>query len=166
MYAETAVRDGFLIRPEAYYQDGWRVFMTSDQAELLLAEVAGEVVAGLLLFLCGSTAWYLYGASTGRQRQVMPNHLLQWQAMCRAKARGCSCYDMWGAPDAFDETDRLWGVYRFKQGFGGQVRQGLGAFDFPVKRPLYWAFTQALPRLRRLWRRVGSAPNFRRQHPE
>lgn len=154
MYAETAARDGFLIRPEAYYQDGWRTFMALGQAKLLLAEVEGEVVAGLLLFLCGSTAWYLYGASTGRQRQLMPNYLLQWQAMVEAKAAGCRYYDMWGAPDHFAESDRLWGVYRFKQGFGGQVRQGLGAYDFPLNRPLYWAFTQALPRLRQLWRRV------------
>jgi lipid II:glycine glycyltransferase (peptidoglycan interpeptide bridge formation enzyme) len=62
---------------------------------------------------------------------------------------------MWGAPDIFDETDRLWGVYRFKRGFGGQVRQGLGAFDYPVNRPMYWAFAAALPRLRNLMRRRG-----------
>jgi peptidoglycan pentaglycine glycine transferase (the first glycine) len=55
---------------------------------------------------------------------------------------------MWGAPDHFDESDRLWGVYRFKQGFGGQVIQGVGAFDYPVNRGLYRVFTKALPRLR------------------
>jgi len=79
--------------------------------------------------------------------------LLQWTAMCRAKELGCTCYDMWGAPDVFDETDRMWGVYRFKQGFGGQAIQGLGAYDYPINRPLYWAFTAALPRLRSVMRR-------------
>jgi lipid II:glycine glycyltransferase (peptidoglycan interpeptide bridge formation enzyme) len=154
IYAETAARDGFLIRPAAYYRDVWSLFIEQRQAELLLAEVEGEAVAGLMLFFYGQTAWYLYGASTQEQRHLMPNHLLQWQAIRRAKARGCTCYDMWGAPDNFDETDRMWGVYRFKQGFGGQVLQGLGAFDYPVKPALYWAFNAALPRLRGWLRRL------------
>jgi lipid II:glycine glycyltransferase (peptidoglycan interpeptide bridge formation enzyme) len=148
MYQETAARDGFLIRPAAYYRDVWQRFIDSGQAELLLATVAGEVVAGLILFIFGPTAWYLYGASTGRHRALMPNHLLQWRAIERAGARGCRRYDLWGAPDHFAESDRLWGVYRFKQGFGGQLLHGLGAYDFPVNAPLYRLFSQTLPRFR------------------
>jgi len=154
MYAETGARDGFLIRPEAYYLDVWRQFIELGQAELLLATVGDEVVAGLILFFFGPTAWYMYGASTGQQRQLMPNYLLQWQALCRARARGCRRYDLWGAPDRFEAGDPMWGVYRFKQGFGGQVVQGLGAFDYPARPALYWAFVQALPRLRAVWRRL------------
>ena len=37
-----------------------------------------------------------------------------------AKAQGYATYDMWGAPDRFDESDSLWGVYQFKRGFRGQ----------------------------------------------
>jgi lipid II:glycine glycyltransferase (peptidoglycan interpeptide bridge formation enzyme) len=158
MYAETAARDGFLIRPEAYYREVWGSFLDSGQAELLLAMVDEEVVAGLMLFFCPQTAWYMYGASSGQHRQWMPNHALQWAAIGRAKARGCCRYDLWGAPDVFDESDRLWGVYRFKQGFGGQVVQWLGAYDFPINRSLYFAFSQAMPRLRALLRRLRVAP--------
>jgi len=154
MYAETAIRDSFLIRPEAYYREVWQRFMDADRAKMLLAVVDNEVVAGLILFIFGQTAWYLYGASSGQRRHLMPNHLLQWEAMGQAQARGCTRYDMWGAPDVFDETDGMWGVYRFKLGFGGQTVQGLGAFDYPANRPLYWAFTTALPRLRALMRRL------------
>jgi lipid II:glycine glycyltransferase (peptidoglycan interpeptide bridge formation enzyme) len=96
----------------------------------------------------------MYGASTGQERQLMPNYLLQWQAFCQARARGCTVYDLWGAPDVFEAADPMWGVYRFKQGFGGQVVQGLGAFDYPARPALYWAFVKALPRLRAMWRRV------------
>ncbi|MCG3210909.1 MAG: Lipid II:glycine glycyltransferase [Anaerolineae bacterium] len=154
MYAETAARDGFLIRPEAYYRDVWSLFLRRQQAELLLAEVNGAAVAGLVLFMFGRRGWYLYGASTGQQRQLMPNHLLQFAAMQRAKARGCTAYDMWGAPDVFDESDGMWGVYRFKQGFGGQTVLGLGAFDFAARPALYRLFTQTMPRARALLRRV------------
>jgi len=154
MYAETAARDGFLIRPEAYYRDVWQHFLETGHAELLIATMNGEVVAGLILFIFGQSAWYMYGASTVKHRNLMPNHLLQWKAICRAKALGCTHYDMWGAPDSFDENDSMWGVYRFKQGFGGQVIQGLGAFDYPARPALYWAFTKAMPRVRSLLRRL------------
>jgi peptidoglycan pentaglycine glycine transferase (the first glycine) len=154
MYAETATRDNFLIRPEAYYLDVWETFMETGQAEMLLAQVEDQVVAGLLLFVFGGTAWYLYGASSGHYRNYMPNHLLQWEAMQRARALGCSQYDMWGAPDEFDESDRMWGVYRFKQGFGGQVMQGIGAFDYPTHPLFYRLFSTTLPRFRALIRRV------------
>ena len=154
MYAETARRDGFLIRPRAYYEDVWLRFLETDQAELWLASVEDEPVAGLMLFVFAGTAWYMYGASTGQHRHLMPNHLLQWTALCQAKARGCSRYDMWGAPDVFDESDSMWGVYRFKQGFGGQVVQGLGAFDYPVQPALYGTFMVAMPKARTWLRRL------------
>ena len=118
------------------------------------ASVKGAIGAGLILFIFGQRAWYMYGASTGRCRQLMPNHLLQWAAISHAKARGCTHYDMWGAPDVFAESDGMWGVYRFKQGFGGQVVQGLGAFDYPVRPALYGAFTKAMPQMRSLLRRL------------
>ncbi len=153
MYVKTAARDTFSIRPEAYYRDVWQQFLATGRAEMLLASVKNEIVAGLILFIFGHTVWYMYGASTGQQRQFMPNYLLQWAAICRARERGCTVYDMWGAPDVFDETDGMWGVYRFKNGFGGQVVQGLGAYDYPVNRWLYWAFIAALPRVRTLLRR-------------
>jgi len=154
MYAETATRDSFFIRPEAYYLDVWQHFLDTGRAELLLASVKNEVVAGLILFIFGQKAWYMYGASTGQHRNLMPNHLLQWQAMCKARSLGCTYYDMWGAPDVFNEKDRMWGVYNFKRGFGGQMMQGLGAFDYPVRPGLYWAFTTVIPKARTLLRNI------------
>ena len=64
-----------------------------------------------------------------------------------AKARGCTIYDLWGIPDevganpdAYTEPESwgeggLWGVYRFKQGFGGQVVRYTGAWDMPLSNP-------------------------------
>jgi lipid II:glycine glycyltransferase (peptidoglycan interpeptide bridge formation enzyme) len=158
MYAETAARDGFLIRPEAYYREVWQQFLAARQAELLLAEVDGQPVAGLALFFLGRRAWYIYGASTGQHRALMPNHLLQFSAMQRASALGCTHYDLWGAPDVFDDSDRMLGVYRFKQGFGGETVLGLGAFDFPARPALYRLFTETMPRARALLRRLRRHP--------
>ncbi len=156
MYAETAARDGFVIRPEAYYCDAWGAFIEAGLAQPLIAELppasgglggGTESVAMVLIFRFAGRAWYMYGASRTVHREKMSNHLLQWEAMQWAREQGCTTYDMWGAPDALDESDPLWGVYRFKRGFGGEFMRHIGAWDFPVSRPGYWLYTGVMPRV-------------------
>jgi len=157
MYAETSVRDGFVIRPEGYYRHAWEGFIKSGMAEVLLAEVDGEVVAGLILFFFAGKAWYLYGMSRQIHRDKMPNYLLQWEAMRSARAHDCMQYDLWGAPDAFDESDAMWGVFRFKEGLGGEVIRFIGAWDYPSRPLLYRLYTQFLPAFLNILRRKGKA---------
>jgi peptidoglycan pentaglycine glycine transferase (the first glycine) len=152
MYAETGRRDDFIIRPFAYYQDAWGAFVEAGLARLFLAEYEGEPLAGLVAFRFGQRAWYMYGASTEKHRNLMPNHLLQWEAIRWAKGEGCTVYDMWGAPDVLSEDDPMWGVYRFKEGFGGQFVRRIGAYDYPVSRPLYRFYTVLVPRYLNLLR--------------
>jgi len=153
MYAETSRRDGFIIRPLAYYHDAWSSFVEAGLAQPFIAEVEGEPVAGLVLFRFGSRAWYMYGMSRDAHRDKMPNHLLQWEAIRWMKAHGCSVYDWWGAPDELSESDPMWGVYRFKEGFGGAFTVHIGAHDFPASKFWYWMYTVAMPRVLELMRR-------------
>lgn len=155
MYAETSLRDGFVIRSQEYYQAVWGEFMKEGLAEALIAEIDGEAVAGLILFMFGANAWYLYGMSREVQREKMPNYLLQWVAMKRARQHGCSMYDLWGAPDNFTDDNPMWGVYRFKDGLGGTVVRRIGAWDLPVKPTIYRLYTQTLPRILNVMRRRG-----------
>ena len=155
MYAETSVRDGFVIRHEGYYLDVWRSFMERGMAEPLIAEVDGEPVAGIFLFTFARRAWYLYGMSRQAHREKMPNYLLQWEAMRRAKARGCTRYDLWGAPDEFVENDSMWGVFRFKEGLGGEVVRTAGAWDYPSRPVTYFLYTRVLPKILDVMRNRG-----------
>jgi lipid II:glycine glycyltransferase (peptidoglycan interpeptide bridge formation enzyme) len=159
MYRETALRDAFVIRPQAYYQDAWGSFIQAGLAQPFIAEVEGQAAAMLILFRFGDRAWYMYGASRDQHRDKMPNHLLQWEALRWARAQGCAVYDLWGAPTELDENDPLWGVYRFKQGFGATLAQHIGAYDYTASRLGYWLYATAMPRLlalmrRRYWRRA------------
>jgi peptidoglycan pentaglycine glycine transferase (the first glycine) len=147
LYAETAARDAFVIRPLEYYRDTWGGFMREGLAHALIAEYQGEPLAHVVVFHFGPKAWYFYGASSSAHRDLMPNYLLQWEAIRWARARGYPTYDLWGAPDTFDERDPLWGVYRFKAGLGGQVVRHMGAWDYPTNRALYFAYTRLMPRL-------------------
>ena len=154
LYAETAERDHFLIRPEAYYLDIWQSLYDDGMCVPHIAEYEGEPLAAVMTVTFGEIALYMYGASNGSERNRMPTYLLQWEAMKWAKAQGCTTYDMWGAPDKFDDTDRMWGVWRFKKGFNGRVAHHIGAWDYPVRPLLYRLYTELLPRYVAMLRRL------------
>jgi peptidoglycan pentaglycine glycine transferase (the first glycine) len=159
----TAKRDGFGIHTRAYYEAAHRLFMPADQGRLLLAEYEGQLLAGLVVLGLGGsgrcdTACYMYGASSDEHRNLMPAYLLQWEAMLWAKEQGCCAYDLWGVPDEDEATleseftqrnDGLWGVYRFKRGFGGRLVRTVGAWDMvyaPLRYRLYSAAVSWLER--------------------
>lgn len=157
MYAETSVRDGFVIRSEGYYHDMWSTFLKAGMADALIAEVNGDVIAGLILFHFAKRAWYLYGMSRPIHREKMPNYLLQWEAIKRAKHHGCAYYDMWGAPDQFSENDPMWNVFRFKSGFGGVVVRHIGAWDLVTQPLAYRIYARVMPWVLDTMRRRGRA---------
>ena len=164
LYAETGARDGFIIRPEAYYRLVADTFLGAQaDAEspaggaLLFAEHPEEPapLAALFLLRYAETAWYFYGASSDLRRRDMPNYLLQWEALRWSLAQGCTRYDWWGAPtDLDDPDDGLQGVWRFKQGFGAVFQPHIGAWDFVVAPALYTAYNELMPRGISLLRRL------------
>jgi lipid II:glycine glycyltransferase (peptidoglycan interpeptide bridge formation enzyme) len=131
---DTAKRDGFGIHPLSYYMEFWKQFVVRDLAVVFLAEVDSSTLAGLVAARWGTQAYYLYGASASYGREFMASYLLQWEAMMWARARGCHSYDLWGVPAEAEaglseeeiehrriKEGGLWGVYRFKSGFGGSL---------------------------------------------
>ena len=163
MYADTSLRAGFAIRGEAYYLKLWRSFLDESkgegddpQAQPIIAEYEGQMVAGAVIFKFGKQAWYLHGMSLPEHSEKMAPHLVQWEAIRWAKDQGCEKYDMWGAPDEFDESDSLWGVYRFKRGFGGEVTLTIGAWDFPARPFSYAVYSRWLPRVLNIMRWFGN----------
>jgi peptidoglycan pentaglycine glycine transferase (the first glycine) len=159
MSLATSERDAFGIHSLAYYQRVYDLFAPQKACILLIAEYQDQPLAGLMTFAWGDTAWYFYGASTNKERNRMPTYLLQWESMRWAKQRGCQTYDLWGVPDHtepyleehfMERSDGLWGVYRFKRGFGGEVRRTIGAWDRVYRPSIY--------KLYRLWAGRGQSP--------
>ncbi len=145
----TGERDSFAVHSADYYEAAYRWFVPPGQATLLVATFQEHMIAGIFVFAQGDRAWYFYGASGEAERQRMPNYALQWAGIQWAKARGCTEYDLWGVPDEdeaaleaqyLDRHDDLWGVYRFKRGFGGRLIRFAGAFDRVYDPLLYKAY--------------------------
>jgi lipid II:glycine glycyltransferase (peptidoglycan interpeptide bridge formation enzyme) len=142
---DTAARHGMRRADARQYTRAWHYFGATGAMRLYLAHAEGEDLSGLMVFVCGRNATYLWGGSSSapNARKLNPNQLLHWTAMRWARDCGCTIYDLHGIPDHDLETleaeyhvqtGGMWNLYRFKRGFGGKVHRFLGTFDRVFKR--------------------------------
>ncbi len=152
---DTGKRDGFGVHSKKYYQLAFDLFKPTKVA-LLIAKYEDIPLAGLMVFRSGNRSWYFYGASNNMERNRMPTYLLQFEAMKWAKSQGCEVYDLWGIPDEPEEileknfetrSDELWGVYRFKRGFGGVIKKAAPAYD-RVYNPVLYKMINIIQKIR------------------
>ena len=147
MHRDMARRQGITRHSLHYFRELFAAAATypgrRPRLLLLIAEYAGEEVAGIVVSLFGRRARYLYGASADRHRHAMPNYSLQWAAMRLAKEAGCDTYDLFGIPRSADPTLPMAGLYRMKTGFGGVIVHRAPAFDAVLNRPRHAAFRAA-----------------------
>ncbi len=148
----TGERNAFGVHSAAYYVEVFDLFIP-DFGTLLMAQHDDQLLAAIMVFALGDTAWYFYGASSREKSNLYASYGLQWRAIQWAKARGCKTYDMWGIPDQDEESleaqfkersDGLWGVYGFKRGWGGEVRRSAGSWDLVFNPLVYGAYRTAL----------------------
>lgn len=137
---ETCRRDGFGVRAISYYYDIWDLLVERGLGAMFLGRSEEQVICGALTFAMGQQAWYVYGASSNSHRNLMPNHLMQWEMIKWAKQRGCTVYDMRGVAREVagaDDQGPLHGLNRFKRGFGATYMEYIGEFDL-VYSPLWY----------------------------
>ena len=142
LYRETASRDRISIHPQRYYERLFELAAPYESVDLhlYLAEFERQLLAGIIVSHFGGVATYLYGASSDRRRDLMPNYALQWHAISVAQEAGCGTYDLFGVPPADDKNHPMYGLYRFKTGFGGTLVHRLGSWDVVLKPTRYRAY--------------------------
>jgi len=145
LITETGRRNKFGVHKPIYYEAAYELFSPNNVA-LFVAQYENQPLAAIMVFVNGSKVAYFYGASSDNERQRMPTYAVQWAAMKWAKDLGCSEYDLWGVPDYPSEqleaqfqgrSDGLWGVYRFKRGFGGTLKRTVGTADRVYNKLVY-----------------------------
>ena len=154
MNATSERKQGYVLRrPLGYLRSVMRAMRDAGQGHLFFAEHEGTPLAGMYVFTFGEKYWYMYGASSDEKRNLKANYVLQWEVMRWAKERGLTHYDMVGVPkpEDLDESSSLWGVYKFKEGFGGEIVDSLGCYDLPVKRARAAAWYKLEPAYYRLY---------------
>jgi len=144
LYKETCKRDTFLIHPMNYYVKLKNLLIEKNMANIFTAKFRGIPVASIFTFRFGDRIWYMYGASANEYRNVMPNHALHWFLIKWAREKGYKLYDMWGVPSSPTEGHPLYGVWRFKKGFNGELKSWIGVYDLPFDKLTYNLFDKGV----------------------
>lgn len=131
---ETGNRDNFLIRPLAYFEKMYDC-MGKDYLRVIMADYNGKPISGAIAIYYGNKVWYLYGASSNENRNVMPNYLVQWEMIKWALEKKCDIYDFRGVSGHVDEHHPQYGIYKFKKGFNGDFVEFVGEL-YMVFKPL------------------------------
>jgi lipid II:glycine glycyltransferase (peptidoglycan interpeptide bridge formation enzyme) len=137
IYRYTAERAGFVSRQPYYYERVWSIFAPTGRVRLSFAVLDGERVATLFHFTCGERAVESYGGMTDAGADARANYLLKWAAMADFAGEGFAVYDMWGLATG--------GIRQFKEGFGGDEIEYVGARDLPLRAPVDAALRIAIP---------------------
>ena len=144
LYKQTAIRNGIYLHDIQYFKTilATRVNNSRSPAEvnMLMATAGNKPLAAIFLVVSGNRASYLYGASSSENRNYMGTYNLQWEAIKRAKEKGCTEYDMFGISANPDPSHPLYGLYRFKSGFGGEMYHRMGCWDYPLDNEKYYNY--------------------------
>jgi len=128
---ETGARDNFITRNLKYFEKMYDEL--GENLRLYIARLNGEIIAGTIAIHFCDKVWYLYGASSNKSRNVMPNYLLQWEMIKWAIAEKCRIYDFRGVSGDLSPENPLYGLYRFKKGFNGDFTEFVGEFQLVFK---------------------------------
>lgn len=145
LYAETAFRNGLYLNDINYFRNMFASRMEEQdddvKVKLLVAYHDETPLAAMFLVMSAHRATYLYGASSSTMRNVMPTYALQWKAIQLAKENQCMEYDMFGIAPSPNASHPMYGLYKFKHGFGGEIYHQLGCWDYPIEEDKYNYFT-------------------------
>ena len=140
LYRETAARNGLNVNDKLYFQSVFAARMEAVgdvQVKLLIAYADDVPLAAMFLVMSAHRATYLYGASSSEKRNLMPTYALQWEAIRTAKTNSCAEYDLFGVAPCPDPSHPMYGLYKFKQGFGGELFRQMGCWDYPLNEERY-----------------------------
>ena len=144
LYKETALRNSIDLNDMKYFEAilsaASEISGSQTGVKLLVAELDNIPLAAMFLILSDNRGSYLYGASSDSNRNLMATYALQWEAINISIREGCTQYDMFGISPNPEPAHPLYGLYKFKTGFGGSIFRSLGCWDYPLRENDYFVF--------------------------
>ena len=142
LYFETTKRQEYHGHNKEYHHKIWKTLKDAGMAKLLIAYFKGEPLTAWMLLNFKDTLYYPYGGSSKVHPEVMANNLIAWEAIKLGKKLKLKKFDMWGAlgPNA-NSKDPWYGFHKFKMGYGGNLVEYIGTYDYVLDWPLYIFFT-------------------------
>ncbi len=137
LYQQTKTRQHFTPFSLDYLKNEFKSFSEDGQISVLLGKYKGEVVASGIFVFWQGIGFYHHGASSLKYPKIPVSYLLLWEAVKKAKQKGCEKFNFWGVvPD--DAKNHPWyGLSLFKKGFGGKNKEYIKTQDLVIN-PKYW----------------------------
>lgn len=117
-------KHGMPSQTQSYFLALWDAFADSGSMQLLLAEYQGVPIAGVIMFMSGTTMHYAYGASDEQYLNLAPNNLLFWTAIMWGSAHGYQSMDL--GRTARDNR----GLMEFKRRWGA-IQEDIPYYYYP-----------------------------------
>jgi len=106
--------------PHKFFEEMFKLDISSSMAPLFLAKYGKRIVAGSLNIVYRQDTAALQGASVKAFLSYKPNTLVDWKSIEWAKENGVITYDMGGLPA--ENVPYLRGVYDYKKRWGGRLQ--------------------------------------------
>lgn len=125
---ETALRHRAQGKPgnpmrESTYEALWQYLVQTGRARVYLAEKDGVSLSSVVVGVCGTNAYYLYGGSTVEGLALNAPKALLWFAIEQEYGEGVRDFNLGGMAATAAQADSLdHGLYKFKTGFGATER--------------------------------------------
>lgn len=156
----TTKRQRFYAHDENYHKLMWQTLLPSGMAHLLKATYQNQILVTWIVFIFNNILYYPYGASSREFKDVMASNLMMWEAIRFGKLMNCHTFDLWGSlgPNP-DPKDPWFGFHRFKEGYGANLVEFIGTFDYIINLPMYRFYSLA-DNLRWKWLKFKSSLPF------
>ncbi|MEX0895342.1 MAG: peptidoglycan bridge formation glycyltransferase FemA/FemB family protein [Patescibacteria group bacterium] len=138
---ETTNRQGFYAHSPDYFRTLWQTFGKTGYLKIFNAVYENTILVSWIMFNFNGVLYYPYGASRSVHRDVMASNLMMWEMIRYGKRQGCHTLDMWGSlgPEP-NKRDPWYGFHRFKEGYGGELKEFVGTFDYVILPRWYKIF--------------------------
>jgi lipid II:glycine glycyltransferase (peptidoglycan interpeptide bridge formation enzyme) len=133
MFSGTAKRQGIYMHGENYHRQMWDELRKDGIAHLWTATYKGKTIVADVVFRFHDWIYYAYGATALEYKETMAATGLLWEIIKWGKRTGAKTFDLWGAEQGK-------GFSRFKEQFGGDLRELPGSFDLRVNPVIYPIF--------------------------
>lgn len=107
-------------------------------------------LSGAIYLYWGNKAWYLYGASHNVLRDTMPNFLMQYSMIKDSIDNDCEIYDFRGVSGDLDESNPLYGLYKFKKMFNGDFVEFIGEYTLVNNKGTFFMFKKLFAKFKEI----------------
>jgi lipid II:glycine glycyltransferase (peptidoglycan interpeptide bridge formation enzyme) len=143
IYKVTSERNEFKGYSLSYFEKMWDSLSSSHLIKVFVSFNGDKPLSAAICFLLPPQCWYMFGASSNEDRNLMPNHAMQWRMISWAKETVAqpTIFVACLTPNlAKFRPRRRTGTLQI--GFGAQMVRYAGEFDLPLSKSWYWLWTK------------------------